>query len=321
MSEQTIEDPAAVMAAEIAGVNLEASSADETSKELNSPDDVQADVTGEAAEKPVDTPPSEQGLDSDISDDALLEELGNQLGTTPEETEEKVKRDLAASSKEARRLNEVLKGVQETLTAQGIELSLTEEGSFLGLRRTGEQGSAVFPEPPQVTSHLQDQLIEDAQGAVNQIWADAQKAAEAAFALPAPDLESVSNPPSLETLESSKQAVKDAKDKFGNVLYPNFDRLEPVVSNMVEQLPASLREAYNEAPGMMLRLLHDSAENARVRLIEGVKAEQAKKQKEQVEAEANASLYPEGDAVVNVGDGSPRAAAAAMAEHIAKSVM
>jgi hypothetical protein len=90
-------------------------------------------------------------------------------------------------------------------------------------------------------------------------------------------------------------------------LYPNFEKLENVVTNMAAALPPVLREAYSEDPDTITRLLADSAENARLRLLQGVEAERSQKEKAQKATDGDADLFPTGDAVINVGNSSDAA--------------
>lgn len=324
MSEQVQEvfqeiDPVAAAMNAAVGNDVEATTADTTGKDVVPPASDQAVETPvDAATKEAPTPSTEQESD-EISDEALQRALADQLGTSTENAEEKVKRDLAASSKEARRLNDVVKGVQESLAAQGIELSLAEDGSYVGLRAKGTPNAESFPSAPEVDSDMQDRLFQDPQAEISRIWDEAQKAAEITYANPAAEIETVSEPPSQEVLQDAKNAVKESKDLYGNTMYPNYDRLEPVVSNMLKDLPPRVVEGFNEHPEVFLRLLHDSAENARTRLIQGVKAEQNKKKEEQEKAQGDANLLPGGDATIQVGAGGAASSAAALAEHIAKA--
>jgi hypothetical protein len=317
MSEESNITPEQAMAEAIANVDLEASTSVAQGKVEGSPappesDQASGETGHEAPSGNTDAPQTEQGVnpsegESGVDEDALLQALGEQLGTTPAAEEEKVKRDLAASSKEARLLNDVVKGVADTLSTQGIELVRDSDGAFIGFRATGPGGEIKTPQAPIVDDAMQDRLLNNTQATIDGIWESAFEQAKTLFAVASPDLESVSHPPSPQKLQSIRDGVAEATDKFGNKLYPNFEKLENVVTNMAAALPPVLREAYNEDPDTITRLLADSAENARLRLLQGVEAERSQKEKAQKATDGDADLFPTGDAVINVGNSSDAA--------------
>jgi hypothetical protein len=267
-----------------------------------------------AGQAPGESQQPPEGQAADPGEDMLLAEMDSLMGVTPEKTEEQLRRDYAASSKEARRLNDLYEQLSESLKAQGVEVSLVD-GQFGGLKALGNAEKGKYPVPPAVDGDLKELLFNDEEAAVASIWSQAQKAAEAYYANPTPTIESVSRPPSRDQLQAAETAITEAVDAAGYPVFPNAEKLAPVVKATMSRLSPALQEAFNADPRGMLNLIYGSAEAARARLIESGRMAENGRARKSAEAQEMAGLTPDGRITTHVGGqaGVSQAAAARIA--------
>jgi|GEM_PF-2115457 len=279
---------------------------------------------GDGDQKNAKQPPEGQAAEEkpEVKDTDLDKFLADTLGATPEKTEEQLRRDFAASSKEARRLKDTLGAVQKALKEQGINAGFKKDGTFAGLLAVAVNEEGALRSPPSAPSYEslsqdeRDLAVSDSEAFIKAVWQKAHAAYEKHFARPHATVAEVLDPPSPETLEAVKQSMRSAESN-GEKVYPELDKLNPRIDAMLSGLPDGLRDAYYKHPEIVRVLLYDRVAMASQRLLAWAEKQLAEKKEKARANEEHARVSPGGVGTVTIGSGSK--ASDAMAELIAKA--
>lgn len=194
----------------------------------------------------------------------------------PEHTLESLRRDYAASSKEAIRLNKANAKLKEMLAEQGIDIA-EEDGIPVGLLAGKAYSKDVKDLAIKVKdlSEAEQQMFGDnPQGAIDLILSRAKKA----LTRVAPTLESFTKPISAEREQLAIEHVKSLSED-GEKSYPNFEKNMAFIRRILESksTPKGLKDAYNQEPEFVLKLLSRHVDSERDALLRIAKREFDKK--------------------------------------------
>jgi len=264
---------------------------------------------------PSPQPPEGQAAESEtvVKPEDLATLLDEELGVTPTQNAEQLQRDLAASSKEARRLKANLDAVNKVLAKQGVRAAFKKDGVFAGLMAVAvsEDGKAKsMPDPPKLTdftSAEQDLFVQDSEEAIKVVYAKAMASAEKHFARPAPTIGDVVEPPSPEVREAAVQGMREAESR-GEKVYPEIDAHLPHIDRILENLPEAVQTAYFKHPALMLGLLNDRVSMANQRLLAWAEKQNAKSKETKQRNTDAAAVSPTGKGVVTIAAGGGDAA-------------
>ena len=194
----------------------------------------------------------------------------------PEHTLESLRRDYAASSKEAIRLNKANAKLKEMLAEQGIDIA-EEDGLPAGLLAGKSYSKDVKDLAIKVKdlSEAEQQMFGDnPQGAIDLILSRAKKA----LTRVAPTLESFTKPISAEREQSAIEHVKSLEED-GVKAHPAFDKNLAFIRRILDSksTPKGLKDAYHQDPEFVLKLLSRHVDSERAALLSIAKREFDKK--------------------------------------------
>ena len=259
----------------------------------------------------------------EVSDEELTGMLDQELGIAPEETLEQLRRNHAASSKEAKRLKATIDGLQEQLRGQGVEAVFKRDGTLAGLKAiaVGGNGEALTapaaPTYDSLSATERDLFVQDAQKAIELIWEKSQTSFEKHFAKPGPTVQEVLEPPSPEQKTAVVEKLSKTVARDGDARYPDFEKSLPQIEAMLDKMPDAMKDAYYKQPDVMLGLLHDKVTVAKQRLLNWARKQQTNADGVSARNQQAAGVGPEGQGGVAVGDIS--GASSKMASAIARS--
>ena len=240
--------------------------------------DVEKDGSGEKPEgKTQDPPDPAQAKDTVVTDDEIIKNLG--FGETPEVKAQRLERDYKASSKEAIRLATREKSIMDKLEAQGIKLSISEDGKEVELFPTkGYKESGKADAVKIDVKKLDDEdVVSLESGDLTEIQKVVDKIIEktkTALVRPLPTSDEPVQKLSDERVDLILSEMKDAVDLNGSKSFPGIDKNVPFIKHMLndETIPKAMRDAFHKHPREMSRWM-----NAVVMLEKGKLAAAQKK--------------------------------------------
>jgi len=261
----------------------------------------QAEVKPETTATPAVAAPVTGQAPTAVSDEQLLNAAG--LTESPEKKLGRLERDHSASSKEARRLLEYSKGLEDVLKDQGVDIAKDETGKPIGLvasKKYSKDMPALDIKFKELPDETQANFESDPQKFVDYIVDKAKKVLTRAV----PTLEKTVLPLSPERHETAVNYLADMKWETGDAKFPGLAANRKLIEQMINAPSGSkaLKEFYNQEPEMALALLNLQLDHARSHI-----SEQARKAAEAIEAkrkaaESNPQPQPSGGGVPTVGE-------------------
>jgi len=263
-----------------------------------------APVQAEAQPAPTATPavpaPVPGQASPAISDEQLLNAAG--LTESPDKKLSRLERDHSASSKEARRLLEFSKGLEDVLKEQGVDIAKDEQGKPVGLvagKKYSKDAAALDIKVKDLPDEIQALFETEPQKAVDFIVDKAKKSLTKVV----PTLDKIITPLSPERHETAVNYLADMKWETGDAKFPGLAANRKLIEQMINAPSGSkaLKEFYNQDPETALALLNLQLDHARAHIIE-----QGKKAAETIEAkrksaELNPQPLPAGGGVPSIG--------------------
>ena len=249
------------------------------------PDPGQAEVQPAPTATPAVPAPAPSGQASPaVSDDKLLAAAG--LTESPDQELGRLRRDNSASGKEARRLLDFNKSLEDILKEQGADIATDEQGKPIGLianKKYSKEMANLNIKADELSDDIQAQFETDPQKVIDFIVNKATKA----LTRVAPTLEkATASPLSSERHESAITYLADMKWETGDVKFPGLAANRKVIEQMLNAPSASkaLKEFYNREPETTIALLNLQLDHARTHI-----AEESKKAVEALEAKKKAA--------------------------------
>jgi hypothetical protein len=241
----------------------------------------QAGETAQPVVPAVPAPAKSEQASPVISDEQLLNAAG--LTESPEKKLGRLERDHSASSKEARRLLEYSKSIEDILKEQGADIAKDETGKPIGLianKKYSKDAAGLDIKVKDLPENIQAEFESDPQKVVDFIVDKAKKS----LTRIAPTLEKTVLPLSPERHEAAVNYLADMKWETGDTKFPGLAANRKLIEQMVNAPSASkaLKEFYNQEPETALALLNLQLDHARSHI-----AEQARKAAEIIEAKKN----------------------------------
>jgi len=267
------------------------------------PAPVQASVTTETPATPATPAPVKNEQAEPAIDDATLLNVAG-ISETPIQKTSRLEREYSASSKEARRLAESVKRLNEILDEQGLVVTQDEQKLPSGLFATKKYSKDVgelavkFSDLPEATQEL---FATEPQKAIDMVVDKAKKAL--IRVMPTTDQLPV-NAISPERHETALAYLNDAKWETGDVRFPGMDTNRKLIEQMIDAPTTSkgLKDFYNQEPELALSLLHLQLEHARSHIREQVKKTAEVVEAKKKAAELNPTLAPSGGGVPSLGE-------------------
>lgn len=194
----------------------------------------------------------------------------------PEETIESLRRDYAASSKEAIRLNKAFAKLKEQLAEQQIEVA-EEDGIPVGLlpgKNYSKEAKDLAIKFSELSEAEQGLFGDNPQKAIELVLSRAKKA----LVRVAPTLDSFTKSISAEREQAAIEHVKGLQED-GESKHPAFEKNIPFIKRMLDskQSPKGLKDAYNQSPEFVLELLSRFVDSERATLLKMATKELSKK--------------------------------------------
>jgi hypothetical protein len=235
------------------------------------------------------------------SDDELLAAAG--LTESPAVKLSRLERDHSASSKEARRLLEYSRGIEEALKDQGVEIAKDENGKISGFV-AGKKYTKDIPnldlKVKELPEEIQAKFDSDPQKVVDFIVDKAKKAMTRIV----PTIDKINVPLSPERHATAIGFLAEMKWETGDTKFPGLAANRKLIEQMINNPNGSkaLKEFYNQEPETALMLLNLQLDHARTHI-----ATQAQKAAAAIEAKKKASestpqLTPSGGGSPSIGD-------------------
>ena len=218
-----------------------------------------------------------------ISDDELLNAAG--LTESPDKKLSRLERDHSASSKEARRLLEFSKGLEDVLKEQGVDIAKDETGKpigFIASKKYSKDAPGLDLKVKDLPDEIQAEFDGDHQKVVDFIVDKAKKALTKVV----PTLDKTVAPLSPERHETAVNYLADMKWETGDPKFPGLAANRKLIEQMINAPSGSkaLKEFYNQEPEMALALLNLQLDHARSHI-----SDQARKAAEAIEAKKKAA--------------------------------
>ena len=199
------------------------------------------DTSGESTEETDDTAASEEDTENDI-----LDSLG--LTAKEPETLASMKVQLAASSRESIKNAQTIKGVADALASQGLKHVMTTGADgkpVMKLVASEEYVTKAVTDADlgnrTITSAEAAEAVEDTQAFAQKMYLEgARRGVEAATKSPVPTVSRDDVVIPGELLQLYTEEVKAEVSPKGNPLHPDYDKLEPLISRVVEGLPPAI---------------------------------------------------------------------------------
>jgi hypothetical protein len=209
------------------------------------PAEGQQNAEGETSEASKDEGTQDAPSEED-TEKAILDGLG--LKAKEPETLETLRTQLAASSRESIKNAQTIKGLEATLSSQGLKTMMT----------TGEDGKpkmVLVATPEYVTQKLTDadvgertitsteaaEAVEDPQAFAQKMFLEGTRhGIEAATKSPVPTADENSVVIPNELLQLYTEEVKAEVNAKGEPVHPDYDALEPYITQIVAQLPQAV---------------------------------------------------------------------------------
>jgi len=260
-----------------------------------------ADSTGKTDKTADPAPVSTDGqAEPQISDDELLNAAG--LTETPDRKLSRLERDYAASSKETRRKDGAIKGLEAMLGDQEIKIEWDEQGQPVGLlagKGYSKESAAFNLKFKDLPEEIQAKIEDDPQVLVDFVMAKAAKA----LIRVTPTLDKQVVPVSQERHETVVGYLADMKWETGDAKFPGLAANRKLIEKQINapNVPKALKDFYNQEPELAVSLLNLQFDHARAHVTEQAKklieATAAKKK----DADNSAQPTPSGGGSPTIG--------------------
>ncbi len=281
-----------------------------------SPELAQADTSGTAAQTKDAPGSSDKDKPPEITADDLRSAARHEESVA--DTNTRMERDLAASSKEARSLKARETAQATALKEQGLEAKYNRQGEFVGFRTLENYSADVSADAPGVddlSEVLQDQLVSDPAKVLTHVWNMAQRS----FVRAHPTVAGETVEPQTATqLRDLVADLAGRKNLAGDPLFPTVKDDVDVVQSMLTEYSEAFQDAYHRSPREILPLLVNNIALQRMRLMQQA---ETKAKNDETNSQANrdaADLAPAGAGTARLHASSSDASRAA-ARTIAKS--
>jgi len=238
--------------------------------------------------KPADSAPATKDgqTETAISDEDLLNATG--LTETPDKKLSRLERDHAASSKEARRLLDYSKKLEEFMTEQGLEIAKDEQGKPAGLvpgKKYSKEAATFNLKFKDLPEDIQAKIEEEPQKVVDFVLDRAKKA----FARAIPTMEKQIAPLSPERHDTAMSYLGDMKWETGDPKFPGLAANRKLIESQLNAPNANkaLKEFYHQEPEMALALMNLQFDHARSHIMEQTKKAAEQKAIKKQEADRN----------------------------------
>jgi hypothetical protein len=190
----------------------------------------------------------------------------------------RLKRDYAASSKEAIRLNKANKALRELLDEQHLNVAEGDDGIPVALAPKSTYSKAVKEldlKFADLSEEEQGLFADDPQKAIDFIKGKATKA----LLRVAPTVESFTKAITPEREQTAIEYVKGLTDDDGEKKHPGFEKNLPAIKKYLAHpsVPKGLKDAFNQAPETMLEVLSCFVDVQRAALLRVAQKELQKK--------------------------------------------
>lgn len=275
-------------------------------------------AAGQAAAAPQTTTQQPQAETAPKLDAKSLLEA-SRFELSPAEKLAKLERDYSASSSEARRLKGVSDALTKALNEQGLKPEFDAKGNFKGLSPDDKYEHEVpkvrFPKLSDLSKSERDLFSEDPEKALEAYQARVGESLKAAFVRakatidPQPKLP---DPPDAARIKSTVDFVVGLKLPNGADRYENGRDIAPVLEQelMNPSLSESFRELLAKDPNTAIGLMADRLQLSVYRMKANGAQQTQQTQQKTAEAQRVASLQPNGEGRVIIGNGTKEAAAA-----------
>ena len=273
---------------------------------ISTPAQSSAPVAGKEGEPgttpiPAGTEPAKSGQAAPaVSDEQLLTAAG--LTENPEKKLGRLERDYAASGKEAKRLLEFSKGLEDILKDQGADIAKDEQGRPVGLianKKYSKEMASLDIKVKDLPDEIQAEFESEPQKVVDFIVEKAKKAMTRAM----PTTDKFVVPLSPERHEAAVNYLADMKWETGDAKFPGLAANRKLIEQMINAPTASkaLKEFYYQDPETALALLNLQLDHARSYISEQAKKAVATLEAKRLAAETNPQPVPSGGGVPGMG--------------------
>lgn len=224
--------------------------------------DAEEQAAGEADDEPQEPSDEEQLLD--VDDDELSEALKGK--ESDEQKMERIKREYAASSTEAKRLNSELKALKGTLDKQGLKIVSGKDGiELVPTEKYSDKAPVMEMDVSKLSVYdveaLESGDLQEIQEVVNKLL----KKQASTLVRPTPTLEK--EPPSIsdERKASVFEQMAEAKNVDDSLKHDNLEKNRPHIEAEIKD--KNLEAAFAEQPEYIAGLVNMRINDLRAQLI------------------------------------------------------
>ena len=235
---------------------------------------------------------------------------------SPQDELETVKQSYAASSREAQRLNATVKSVNSLLESQGLKAVVDKKtGEIKGFEPTDKYESEL-PQlrlSKKLLKEVAEKLSDDPDGAMELLESRVADDVRRSIVRPKPTQTQPAETaehfdmPEANQLSAALDYVGSKKMEIGgDARYENFDKIKPVLQQMIPQLPAELQSAIANPRSrqFMLEMLADRLALTQLRGLAAAQKMLAEKTGKTQQTATTAATSPSNSGNVSVNDGN-----------------
>lgn len=234
---------------------------------------------------------------------------------SPEEEAERLRTEHAASSREAKRLNEMVKAVQKALAEeQGIDTLFDKEGKLQGFKaneRYSKEAADLKISYDELTDKQKQLLADDPEKGFAQVVESVIARAKKAYTRVTPTVDKIIEPLTEDRFKAALDFLGTRKDSLaGEVMYPELGADAPILAQVMNDpsLPKAIKDAAAQHPDIMLELLYAKMALTKQRLTAWAKKKAESQSQQQQQNRTEAEVGPEGSGrTVIAGNGDAKA--------------
>lgn len=234
---------------------------------------------------------------------------------SPEEEAERLRTEHAASSREAKRLNEMVKAVQKALAEeQGIDTLFDKEGKLQGFKaneRYSKEAADLKISYDELTDKQKQLLADDPEKGFAQVVESVIARAKKAYTRVTPTVDKIIEPLTEDRFKAALDFLGTRKDSLaGEVMYPELGADAPILAQVMNDpsLPKAIKDAAAQHPDIMLELLYAKMALTKQRLTAWAKKKAESQSQQQQQNRTEAEVGPEGAGrTVIAGNGDAKA--------------
>lgn len=258
-------------------------------------------------------PASPQGQGAEIKPEDILGAMRFQR--SPEEEAERLRTEYAASTKEAQRLNAMMKAVQKALAdEQGIDTLFDKEGKLQGFKaneRYSKEAADLKISYDELTDKQKQLLADDPEKGFAQVVESVIARAKKAYTRVTPTVDKIIEPLTEDRFKAALDFLGTRKDSLaGEVMYPELGADAPILAQVMNDpsLPKAIKDAAAQHPDIMLELLYAKMALTKQRLTAWAKKKAESQSQQQQQNRTEAEVGPEGAGrTVIAGNGDAKA--------------